>query len=137
LGETRIQLHQQSSLPWEGDVRYTMKVSEPTLFALALRIPDWCTQATIIVNDTAIPLEGAMMDGYAFIEREWRSGDVVELFLEMSAMRVRSHPLVKHNIGKVALQRGPLVYCLEEADNGSLLGQLVLPQDAELQVSWE
>jgi DUF1680 family protein len=136
LGDTKIKLDQQSSMPWEGSARFEVTLEQPASFALALRIPDWSANAAVLVNGEAYPIVDRIVDGYARIERQWISGDVVELSLGMPIQRVRSHPLVKQNAGKVALQRGPLVYCIEEADNGPLLGQLLLPQDAELEAEF-
>jgi DUF1680 family protein len=137
LGGTNVRLNQQSSMPWEGTARYEVTVSQPAAFALALRIPDWSSKAEVLVNGTSYSIAEKVADGYAIIERLWTNGDAVELVLEMPVMRVRSHPLVKQNAGKVALQRGPLVYCAEEADNGPLLQQLMLPQDAKLEVAYD
>lgn len=137
LGGTNVRLNQQSSMPWEGTARYEVTVAQPATFALALRIPDWSSKAEVLVNGTAYSITDKVADGYAIIERKWTSGDAVELVLEMPVMRVRSHPLVKQNAGKVALQRGPLVYCAEEADNGPLLQRLMLPQDAQLEVAYD
>jgi DUF1680 family protein len=70
--------------------------------------------------------------GYARIEREWQSGDEVELMLPMPVERIEAHPAVRQNSGCVALQRGPIVYCLEQVDNPVPLHRIVLPRDAEL-----
>ncbi|MNJ57981.1 Non-reducing end beta-L-arabinofuranosidase [compost metagenome] len=137
LGETRVQLEQQSSMPWEGKTVYKVALEKPASFALALRIPDWASGAEVLVNGEAYAISGHVVDGYAIIEREWASGDAVELVLEMPIMRIRSNPRVKYNAGKVALQRGPLVYCVEEADNGARLQQLMLEQDAGLTLAYD
>ncbi|WP_054028434.1 glycoside hydrolase family 127 protein [Bacillus sp. FJAT-28004] len=133
LGDAKIKLNQQSSMPWTGSARFEVTLDEPAAFTLALRIPDWSSEAAVFVNGEAYSITNQIVDGYARIDRQWTSGDVVELTLDMSILRVRSHPLVKQNAGKVALQRGPLVYCIEEADNGKQLQQLLLPQDAQLE----
>ncbi|KRE41165.1 glycoside hydrolase family 127 protein [Paenibacillus sp. Soil522] len=137
LGDTKIKLNQQSGMPWDGAARFEITLDQPAAFSLALRIPDWSTNATVLINGEAYSITDKIVDGYARIERLWISGDNVELTLEMPIMRVRSHPLVKQNAGKVALQRGPLVYCVEEADNGPQLQQLLLPQDAKLEASFD
>lgn len=137
LGDTKIKLHQQSNMPWAGSARFEVTIGEPAVFTLALRIPDWSSNAAVLINGEAYSITNQIVDGYARIDREWTSGDVVELALDMPILRVRSHPLVKQNAGKVALQRGPLVYCLEEADNGKQLQQLLLPQDAEMEETFE
>jgi len=137
LGDAKIKLNQQSSMPWTGSARFEVTIAEPTAFTLALRIPDWSYEAAVFVNGEAYAITNQIVDGYARIDRQWISGDVVELKLDMPILRVRSHPLVKQNAGKVALQRGPLVYCVEEADNGNQLQQLLLPQDAKLEDTFE
>ncbi|WP_141500463.1 glycoside hydrolase family 127 protein [Paenibacillus luteus] len=136
LGATKVQLKQKSSMPWEGTARFEVSVEQPASFTLALRIPDWSLKAAVLVNGEAYAIEGNIVDGYAHINRIWSTGDVVELTFDMPVLRVRSHPLVKQNAGKVALQRGPLVYCIEEADNGAQLQELLLPQDAKLDLSF-
>lgn len=134
-GGSRVAVSQQSGVPWEGNVSYHVKTNRPATFGLAIRIPRWSAGAALTVNGKAVDVKAAMEQGYAVIRREWSDGDKMELTLGMPVMRVRSHPLVKPNAGKVALQRGPLVYCLEEADNGPLLGRLMLPREAELLVA--
>ncbi|WP_337099738.1 glycoside hydrolase family 127 protein [Paenibacillus sp. YIM B09110] len=134
---TSVQLTQKSSMPWSGNVSYEVKPAAPTKFALALRLPDWSASATITVNGKPYAYEDKIEGGYAIVEKTWSSGDVVELVLDMPVMRVRSNPLVKYNAGKVALQHGPLVYCVEEADNGAGLGSIMLPVDSELRVSFD
>ncbi|MCR2803748.1 glycoside hydrolase family 127 protein [Paenibacillus soyae] len=137
VGGATVGLSQSSGMPWSGDVRYEISVDRETSFELALRLPDWSESASVRVNGETLDLTGLVKDGYVRIEREWSNGDAVELSLEMPARRVRSHPLVKVNAGKVALQRGPLVYCAEEADNGAGIEQIVLPAKAELHVSFD
>jgi DUF1680 family protein len=75
--------------------------------------------------------------GYARIDREWRPGDQVELTLAMVVERIEAHPSVRQNAGCVALQRGPVVYCLEEVDNGPGLANVLLPRAAELSAAFD
>ena len=95
---------------------------------LALRLPDWCIQPQIILNGEEV--EQDIRKGYLHITREWQEGDTLNLTLPMPVRRVYGNPLVRHVAGKVAIQRGPLVYCLEQADNGESLHNLWLPADA-------
>ncbi len=71
-------------------------------------------------------------NGYAVISREWANGDAVDLHLSMPVERIVAHPHVRQDAGCIALQQGPVVYCLEEADNGPHLANLVLPRDSRL-----
>lgn len=130
LGGTTVKLNQESNYPWNGEIRFEVNPQQAASFKLCLRLPDWSPSAAVRVNGTEYAYTTAA--GYAVIDRNWQQGDVVELTLEMPIQRMHSHPLIRGNAGKVALQRGPLVYCLEQADNGAELHQLLLPREAEL-----
>jgi len=130
----KTRITQTTKYPWEGDITLTIGLDAPTDFTLALRIPGWCRQATVAVNGKAVALDDLMNNGYAHLSRNWQDGDLVALHLDMPVERVYAHPSVRQNAGKVALQRGPLVYCLEEADNGPNLADLRLPPASELTV---
>lgn len=132
---SQVVIHQQSNYPWDGHIRFTVEAERATAFTLALRIPDWCDQASITVNGVHKPLDGLVADGYAMLQGEWKTGDQIELTLPMTVARMKGHPLVRQTAGKTAIQRGPLVYCLEEADNGPNLHQLLLPTDSEFKVT--
>ncbi|WP_123039664.1 glycoside hydrolase family 127 protein [Cohnella candidum] len=129
VGGQRIRFKQQSELPWEGRVRFELEVESESDFTLALRIPEWSGAAVIRLNGELYDAETA--NGYALIRRWWKSGDQVELVLPMDVLRIKGHPLLRDTVGKTALQRGPLVYCLEEADNGKNLQGLFLPSRSE------
>ncbi|GIP48434.1 hypothetical protein J53TS2_20250 [Paenibacillus sp. J53TS2] len=134
----KVKLTQTTDYPWDGTVRFEVEPEGEGRFTLALRLPDWCPKASLKVNGEIVPLEeGLFQDGYLRLQRQWSKGDIVELTLAMPATRMYSHPLVRANAGKVALQRGPLVYCLEQADNGANLHELALPREAELRIERE
>ena len=127
LGEIRFEV--ETNYPYEGTVRFTTLTSGKYTFNL--RIPEWGRQNwKIKVNGKEEEFEIA--DGYARVAKVWSEGDVVELFLDVTPHRVYANPKVAKNVGKVAIQRGPLVYCLEEIDNYNGLQQIYLPIDAEL-----
>ncbi|GIO53788.1 glycoside hydrolase family 127 protein [Paenibacillus cineris] len=128
-----VQLDMESRLPWEGQVRLKVQEADGAGdFTIALRLPGWSAESAVRVNGQ--PAQYELRDGYAYIHRDWQAGDVVELELDMQPRRIYAHPNLRASSGKVALQRGPLVYCLEETDNGAPLASLSLPADAELQV---
>jgi hypothetical protein len=127
-GNRKVKLQQRTRFPWEGKVAFTVSVQEETPFTLALRIPDWSSGVRVAVNGQEA--QAGRKNGYVMISRLWRNGDQVEYEMEMPVLRMKAHPLVRENAGKVALQKGPFVYCLEEADNGRNLHELVLPRDA-------
>jgi len=131
----RVTLTQQTDYPWDGDVRITVGVAQPAAFDLMLRVPGWCRAHAIRVNGKAVA--AAVTKGYARLCREWADGDVVELALAMPVERVVANPGVAQDAGKTALQRGPIVYCLEQCDNRADVRALVLPDAAALEVKMD
>jgi len=127
----RIAIRETSDYPWSGDIRIAVDPETPTEFALKLRVPGWAQSATATLNGQPIAL--ATERGYATIMREWRAGDVVTLALPMPPERLYAHANVRMDAGRVALRRGPLIYCVEEADNPSAPPhRLTLPRAAPL-----
>jgi DUF1680 family protein len=133
-GGSNVRLIQKTQYPWGEDVRIDVSPESPATFTLALRIPGWCRGARVAVNGRAVKVGSALRKGYLHIRRRWEKGDRVDLHLPMPVERVEAHPSVRENCGRIALQRGPVVYCLEEKDNGRDLNDIVLPQDAGLSV---
>ncbi len=133
---TRVAVRETSNYPWSGDIRIEIDPETPAAFDVKLRIPGWCHGARVAVNGEAVPVEGRTANGYLTISRTWNKGDVVTLDLPMPPVRLYAHPGVIMDAGRVALKRGPLVYCVEEADNpGGRVQRLKLPRESELQVS--
>ena len=144
-----VNLVQQTRYPWDGRVLLRVEPEVQGEFAINLRIPGWCrgeplatdlyrfedevskadSQASLKINKTATAIN--VHNGYARIERKWKPGDVIELSMPMPVRRVAAHEKVEADRGKVALQRGPIVYCLEEVDNEGL-DHVYLPGDKEL-----
>ncbi|MDN4524114.1 glycoside hydrolase family 127 protein [Fictibacillus fluitans] len=133
LNGNNVTLIQESNYPWSGEIKFTVEADQENDFTLALRLPDWCAHADLRLNGKKVLME-EITNGYVHLKRTWSAGDQFQLILAMPVERMKSHPLVRQNAGKVALQRGPLVYCLEEADNGPQLHQISLPANAPLQV---
>jgi uncharacterized protein len=129
----RVKIAETSEYPWSGDVRIAVEPEAPTAFELKLRIPGWARNARVAVNGAPLPL--APERGYVTISRTWSAGDVVALELPMPPERLYAHPSVRMDVGRVALRRGPLVYCVEEVDNpGGAVQRLTLPRGAALSV---
>jgi DUF1680 family protein len=129
----RVTIKETSDYPWSGDIRIAVDPASPTTFELKLRIPGWAKTATATVNGEPVALTAKR--GYAAISRHWRAGDVVALDLPMPPERLYAHPNVHMDVGRVALRRGPLIYCVEEADNpGGPVQRLTLPRGAPLSV---
>jgi len=117
--------------PWDGEV--VIEIEGEGAFALMLRVPGWCEEgATLEINGR--PFDSTLVPGsYARVHRTWRRGDAVRLNLPLPVRRVECHPYVAGNAGRVALMRGPLLYCVEQADNPAMdLRDLFLPGDAGL-----
>ncbi|MCY3782023.1 MAG: glycoside hydrolase family 127 protein, partial [Chloroflexi bacterium] len=133
VGGGEMRLVQETKYPWDGSVRIAVNAAQPVEFELALRIPDWCYDYQLSVNGEA--QTAAPERGYAVLSREWSDGDTVELTLAMPVERVMPHPSIRQTAGQIALQRGPLVYCLEEVDNGPRLANICIPEASELNVS--
>ncbi|MGV8856602.1 MAG: glycoside hydrolase family 127 protein [Devosia sp.] len=132
IAGTTVALREISTYPWSGAITIEVDPAVPTIFDLKLRIPGWCTGAGVSVNGTPVDVSGAV-NGYLTINRDWFKGDVVKLDLPMPPVRLYAHPGVIMDAGRIALKRGPLVYCLEEIDNpGGRVQRLKLPRSAEL-----
>lgn len=127
-----INLHQETRYPWDGDV--AIKVGTDGEFALRLRIPGWCEAgASLQVNGQEIDIS-IQSGSYAEVRRVWRNGDIVRLQLPMPARRIESHPNVTENTGRIALARGPLLYCLEEIDLiGAHPNEVIIPATAPIE----
>jgi DUF1680 family protein len=117
LPQTKVEVRQTTRYPWDGNVRIAVQPAQPAEFNLMVRIPGWCPEATLKVNGQALT-DAERVHGYVRVHRLWQPGDSVELNMPMPVRAVRAHPLVTADAGKIALMRGPLVYCLESADNG-------------------
>jgi DUF1680 family protein len=147
-GGRKVKLVQETRYPWDGAVRITVSPAREGRFELRVRVPGWARgevlpsdlyrfaeasgeKVTLRVDGQPLPL--TVEKGYARIERRWAKGDVVELGLPMPVRRVLAHPSVEADQGRVALQRGPIVYAAEWPDNpGGKVRNLLLPDDATL-----
>ena len=134
VGGTEVAVREESNYPWSGDISISIDPATEKAFDVKLRIPGWCHGATARVNGETVKLEP--QNGYATIHRTWKAGDKISLDLPMPAERIFAHPAVVMDAGRVALKRGPLVYCIEEADNsGGTVQRLKLPRDSALEVT--
>lgn len=132
LKATDVTLNVETEYPWKGIVKVGVSPEKPAAFSVRMRIPGWSHGVTIRVNGEKIEtLE--IVKGYAVIRRTWQSGDVLQMDIPMPVMRIEAHPLVVADVGKVAIQRGPIVYGLEGLDNGGH-PLITLPKDPEFQI---
>jgi DUF1680 family protein len=147
-----IQLEQQTEYPWNGRVRVKIMKCGDQPFALKLRIPSWASSASVRINDQpCLPVEGrgktqseragilVAKHGYVTLRRVWHAGDFVDLDLPMPARLMQANPLVEEDIGQVAIQRGPVVYCLESPDlpKGVRLSDVLIPSDIQLTARYD
>jgi hypothetical protein len=132
---TNVTIAQQTNYPWEGLVQLSLTVDQPTVFSVALRIPDWCHDFKVLIN--GVPSDAVPVRGYVHLNQQWQTNDVITLDLAMPVERIAAHPLVRQDAGCIALQRGPIVYCAEEVDNGAALANLILPRTATLSASFD
>ncbi len=132
VGGAAVAIRQETDFPWSGSVKITVSPEGPAAFTLKLRVPSWARTASCRVNEESV--DTAKRDrGYLEISRTWSPGDTVSLELTMPVERLYAHPNVTADVGRVALRRGPLVFCLEQVDNGDVPVSLFrLPRDAKL-----
>jgi DUF1680 family protein len=131
IGGVKVAVRETSAYPYAGDVEIAIEPETPVAFDLKLRVPGWAQNATATVNGEPVAL--AVERGYATIQRRWSKGDVVSLRLPMPGVRLHAHPRVRMDVGRVALRRGPLIYCVEEADNpGGAVQSLTLRRASTL-----
>jgi len=139
---------QENNYPWDGSLKFTVSPKAATDFTLRIRMPGWAQNAVLpsalysFVNSPAgkveIKINGVVVPyqlekGYAILPKKWKKGDVVEVSLPMEVNQVKASEKLKDNEGKVAVQRGPLVYCAEWADNGGKTSNILLPSAAGFQ----
>jgi len=144
-----VKLDQKTEYPWSGRVRLTVTPEQASEFTLCLRIPGWALGRPVPSDlyrfaDSKVAAVGLKVngktfdatpeeDGYVHLKRSWKAGDVVELDMPMPIRRIYAHEKVEADRGKVALMRGPIIYCLEAVDHPDLdVSHLVLPQEADL-----
>jgi len=133
LAKGAVGLKVETEYPWDGRVKIAVASGSVSKFAVNLRWPGWCELATLKLNGNEVVPVRRSDRGYIRVDREWREGDTLEFDMEMPVLRVEAHPLIKDCAGKVALQRGPLVYGFEGLDNPGQPAP-VLSEDPQFQV---
>lgn len=138
----KIQIRQSNNYPWDGNLGFTIEPASPVFFNMLVRIPGWAQNQAIpstlyefkklsaakpVIKVNGIPVDFYVKNGYAMISRTWKKNDQVELVLPMEIRTVIANQKVKDDIGKIALQRGPLMYCAEWIDNNGKTGNIILP----------
>ena len=152
VGGRKVVLSQSTDYPWQGALKITVETSEAGEFDLHIRVPSWCRgqssaedlyQANPVSDGAHFEVNGKAVDqveivrGYARLHRRWKSGDVVQLQLDMPVRRLKANSQVEADKNRVALMRGPIVYCFEGTDNGQALQNLVIPPETEFNPRFE
>jgi uncharacterized protein len=149
-----VAVEQQNNYPWNGDLKFIVNAKKSADFSMLVRIPGWArgqaipsdlyafqnsmrTQVMIPITVNGQPVEYEMENGYAVIKRTWKKNDIVEVKLPMGVERVVANANVKDDIGKVALQRGPIIYCAEWADNNGRAANFIMPDAATFTTSYK
>jgi len=147
LGARKVRLEQQTLYPWEGTVKIIVHPDPAGEFGLNIRIPGWAAgrpspgdlygyledlreEVAISVNGELVTPE--VVQGYARLHRRWQEGDTVEIHFPMPVRRVVANAAVQDDAGKVALERGPIVYCAEWPDNGGQVTHIILSDEVSL-----
>jgi len=147
-----LKITQVNNYPWDGGLAFTIDPSSAIDMNLKIRIPGWvqnqaipstlysyeqssAQKIEIKVNGKAVDYE--VKNGYAVISKKWKKNDKVELTLPMDVQRVVANSALVDDIGKVALQRGPLMYCAEWKDNGGKASNLVIPKNTVFETAYE
>jgi len=150
-GKQAVNIIQTSNYPWDGVISFTLQPAKATKFALRLRIPGWVNNQPVPGNlysyitesKTSYSLKvngknysAKVEDGYAVIDREWKKNDKVEYNLPMTIQRVVANPKVTADRGLVALERGPILFCLEDKDNAFDVNNFILPDASILNLTF-
>ncbi len=132
LSGADMQVHQTTTYPWDGNVVLDLGLQKPVRGEVRLRIPGWCKDYTLTVNGNAV--QTPEEKGYAVLSRKWQDKDRIELILSMPVEVVAADPRVKEDAGKRAIQRGPIVYCMEQVDNPDGFDSLQLTEGMEFRM---
>jgi DUF1680 family protein len=134
-GGRDIKIKIETKYPWEEQVEIGFSLEGKAAFSYGFRIPSWCKSCAVKLNGGDVVY--VLKDGYALITREWADGDKITLVFDMPVNLVETNPHVRENAGKIAVTRGPIVYCLEEKDNGKELFRLRAGKPSNFKVKYE
>lgn len=130
IGGSKATIRQNTRYPWDGEVVISIGIDKPTRFSLSLRIPGWSQGVKVKLNKERLDASRIGQNGYLVIDREWMDGDNVELSIPMPVRFMYAHPDIRQDVGRTAIMRGPLLYCLEGVDNPVPLNRIVITPDA-------
>jgi hypothetical protein len=134
LPKGNVRLTQTTRYPWEGKVRIAVETAIDSEFSLQLRIPAWSSDAAVSLNGTRVTV--AEDKGFVSLRRRWKSGDTIELDLPLPVRQVAADPRVESNVGRRAILRGPVVYCLEDVDNPCPVDQVAIAEGTPFEAEY-
>jgi uncharacterized protein len=112
-----LKIQQTTDYPWSGEVKLTVSPDTPGDFVVYVRIPGWSPKNDVKVNGQ--PVDGATPGQYLAIRRRWSANDTIEMNFDMTTQLLKANPAVSEDLGRVAFQRGPIVFCMEQLDQGN------------------
>lgn len=133
-GENSVYITLETGYPWNGNVKLVMECESSREWEVALHLPDWCREFELHVDGKSAWY--MQREGYLYLRQCWRGRHEISFNMKMEVREVRSNPKVRDNIGKVAVMRGPVVYCLEEEDNGADLHCIEIPSHAQFEETY-
>jgi len=152
VGEIGLKLSQKTNYPWEGNILLSVDPERPSEFSIKLRIPGWAlgkpmpgdlyhyegaASEKVVIKVSNIPVDYEIQDGYAVLTRKWNLGDQIEMAIPMQARRVFANEKVEADRSRVAIERGPIVYCFEAVDNDGSVLNTVLPDSSKLELAYD
>lgn len=144
INKKQVQIQQQNNYPWDGKLLFTVTPKSPLAFNVLVRIPGWAqnqampsdlytftktSDAKVSISINGKPAEFKIENGFAKLSKTWKKGDVIEVNLPMEVRKIEAIKNVKDDVGRMALQRGPLMYCAEWVDNVGKTSNLILPEN--------
>jgi len=137
-----VSIEQQHNYPWDGNLKFIVSPKSADAFNLMIRIPGWAhnnvlpsdlysfissANSSIVIKVNGLAFDYNLKKGYAVVSRKWKKGDVIEMNLPMEVKLVRANENLREDNGKIAVERGPLVYCAEWKDNDGKAANIVMP----------
>jgi len=132
LNGNSVQISQVTNYPWDGRVKIVLDPAKEGEFSVKLRMPAWCKNPELKLN--GVKYTGATAKGYTDIKRVWKKEDEIEVIFPMPVELYSAHPSIPDNINKFAVMRGPVLYCVEEADNGKELHRLLIDKKTQFEI---
>ncbi len=152
INKKPVQIIQQNNYPWEGNLLFKITTAKNNAFKFLIRIPGWASDAAIpsdlykfqnisiakpIIKVNGKNIDYLIEDGYAVINKTWKKNEIVEVNLPMEVKRVIANEKVKNDIGKIALQRGPIMYCGEWVDNNGKTSNIIIPNSVTFKTEFK